>query len=431
MLIKILQLLASLSLLVIIHEFGHYIFARIFKCRVEKFYLFFDWKFSLFKKKIGDTEYGIGWIPLGGYVKISGMVDESMDKDQLAEPMKPWEFRAKPAYQRLMIIVAGVFMNLVLAFAIYVGMAFAWGEQYIKTDDVKHGFEFSVPAQAIGFQTGDRVISVGGEKIENSREVAMSILLSPKRDVLVDRDGQQIMLHVSESDVAKLLANQKMPFIGLRYPFIVADTTANGFMPGDSLTAVNGKPFYFADEFRAQFAEHKGDSIDVSFVRAGQVVDRRVAVDTAGRIGVLIASNNIYPVTVNKYSILEAIPRGAEKAVEQVSSYFDQLGLIFSPETEAYKGVGGFIAMGKIFPDTWNWYSFWSITALLSIMLAVLNIMPIPGLDGGHLLFIVYEMITRRAPSQKFMEVAQYIGFVLILGLVLVVNASDVVKLFR
>ncbi|MEG0162781.1 MAG: site-2 protease family protein, partial [Mucinivorans sp.] len=292
-------------------------------------------------------------------------------------------------------------------------------------------FEFSVPAQAIGFQTGDRVISVGGEKIENSREVAMSILLSPKRDVLVDRDGQQIMLHVSESDVAKLLANQKMPFIGLRYPFIVADTTANGFMPGDSLTAVNGKPFYFADEFRAQFAEHKGDSIDVSFVRAGQVVDRRVAVDTAGRIGVLIASNNIYPVTVNKYSILEAIPRGAEKAVEQVSSYFDQLGLIFSPETQAYKGVGGFIAMGKIFPDTWNWYSFWSITALLSIMLAVLNIMPIPGLDGGHLLFIVYEMITRRAPSQKFMEVAQYIGFVLILGLVLVVNASDVVKLFR
>ncbi|MEG0725651.1 MAG: site-2 protease family protein, partial [Mucinivorans sp.] len=289
MLIKILQLLASLSLLVIIHEFGHYIFARIFKCRVEKFYLFFDWKFSLFKKKIGDTEYGIGWIPLGGYVKISGMVDESMDKDQLAEPMKPWEFRAKPAYQRLMIIVAGVFMNLVLAFAIYVGMAFAWGEQYIKTDDVKHGFEFSVPAQAIGFQTGDRVISVGGEKIENSREVAMSILLSPKRDVLVDRDGQQIMLHVSESDVAKLLANQKIPFIGLRYPFIVADTTANGFMPGDSLTAVNGKPFYFADEFRAQFAEHKGDSIDVSFVRAGQVVDRRVAVDTAGRIGVLIA----------------------------------------------------------------------------------------------------------------------------------------------
>ncbi|MEG2728382.1 MAG: RIP metalloprotease RseP [Mucinivorans sp.] len=430
MLIKVLQLLASLSLLVIIHEFGHYIFARIFKCRVEKFYLFFDWKFSLLKKKIGDTEYGVGWIPLGGYVKISGMVDESLDKEQLAQPIQPWEFRAKPAWQRLLIIVAGVVMNLVLAFAIYVGVAFAWGEQYIKTQDVKQGFEFSTTAQSIGFQTGDKVIEVGGRAVENSSEVAREILLSDQRDVLIERGSERLMIHVTESDVAKLLSNASSPFMNLRYPFIVADSAANGMMAGDSLTAVGDEQLLFADEFRARFALHKGDSIDVSLVRQGQTIQQRVAVDTAGRIGVHIAAHNIYPVTVNQYSIFEAIPRGAQKAIEQVSSYFDQLNLIFSPKTEAYKGVGGFIAMGKIFPDQWNWYAFWNITALLSIMLAVLNIMPIPGLDGGHLLFIVYEMIAGRAPSQKFMEAAQYVGFILILGLVLVVNASDVVKLF-
>lgn len=431
MLIKIVQLLASLSLLVIIHEFGHYIFARIFKCRVEKFYLFFDWKFSLLKKKIGQTEYGIGWIPLGGYVKISGMVDESMDKDQLAQPIKPWEYRAKPAYQRLLIIVGGVVMNLVLAFAIYVGMAFAWGEQYIKTQDVKQGFEFSQTAQSIGFRTGDRVISIDGQVVENSAEVARTILLSPKRNVLVERDGMQMTVDVSESDIAKILAEPKIPFITLRYPFIVADSSASGFLPGDSLTAVNGQPLYFADQFRSTFQLYKQDSIDVGFVRGGAQMSSRVAVDSMGRIGVMVTGSMIYPVTTHRYSLLEAIPRGAQKAVEQVSSYFDQLGLIFSPKTEAYKGVGGFIAMGKIFPDQWNWYAFWNITALLSIMLAVLNIMPIPGLDGGHLLFILYEMIARKAPSQKFMEVAQYIGFVIIIGLVLVVNASDVVRLFN
>lgn len=432
MLIKILQLLCSLSLLVIIHEFGHYIFARIFKCRVEKFYLFFDWKFSLFKKKIGQTEYGIGWIPLGGYVKISGMVDESMDKDQLAQPMQPWEYRAKPAYQRLLIIVGGVLMNIVLAFAIYIGMTFAWGEQYIKTDDVKHGFEFSQTAETIGFRTGDKVISVGGKSVDNSGAVAREILLSSDRRVLVEREGEQVIVEVSEPQVAKILA-LSTPFLTLRIPFVVGDNSPCGLIRGDSLTAVNGENFYFADEFRAAFARHKGDSVDVSYVRANEEFTRRMAVDTAGRLGVSLSGSfaNLYPVTTNQYSFFEAIARGSQKTVEQVSGYFDQLGLIFSPETEAYKGVGGFIAMGKIFPDTWNWYSFWSLTAMISIMLAVLNIMPIPGLDGGHLLFIIYEMITRRAPSQKFMEAAQYVGFVLIIGLVLVVNASDVVKLFR
>lgn len=428
--IKVVQLLLSLSLLVIIHELGHFLFAKLFKCRVEKFYLFFDWKFSLFKKKLGDTEYGIGWIPLGGYVKISGMVDESMDKDQLAEAPKPWEYRSKPAWQRLLIIVGGVMMNLVLAFGIYVGMSYAWGEQYIKTADVHSGFEFSKVGQAIGFQNGDKILTVDGQSIEDSRGIAQAILLGSERKVVLERGGEQVEFTISDAEVGQILKDAKTPFIRLRTPFVVADS-AKGFLPGDSLVAVDSTRLQFADEFRGVFALHKNDSIEVTYIRGGEELSHRVAVDSAGLLGVHLSGVNIYPVTTRAYSFFEAIPRGGEMAVEQVSSYFDQLGLIFSPETEAYKGVGGFISMGKIFPDTWSWRAFWSITALLSIMLAVLNIMPVPGLDGGHLVFILYEMITGKAPSQKFMEGAQYVGFVLIIGLVLVVNGSDVIKLFR
>ena len=427
--IKIVQLLMSLSLLVIVHELGHFLFAKIFKCRVEKFYLFFDWKFSLFKKKIGDTVYGIGWIPLGGYVKIAGMVDESMDKDQLAEAPKPWEYRSKPAWQRLLIIVGGVLMNLVLAFAIYVGMAFAWGDQYIKTKDVHTGFEFSEVGQSIGFRNGDKILTVDGKEIDNARAVAQAILLGSERRVVLERGGERVEFTVSDAEVGRILKDAGVPFMQLRSPFVVADS-AKGFLPGDSLVAADSVPMRFADEFRAAFAMHKGDSISVTYVRGGEELTHRVAVDTAGLLGVHLQPINLYPVTTREYTFFEAIPRGAEMAVDQVSGYFDQLGLIFSPETEAYKGVGGFIAMGKLFPDAWSWSAFWGLTALISIMLAVLNIMPVPGLDGGHLVFILYEMVTGRAPSQKFMEGAQYVGFVLIIGLVLVVNGSDIVKLF-
>lgn len=428
MLIKIVQLLLSLSLLVIIHEFGHYIFARIFKCRVEKFYLFFDWKFSLFKKKIGDTEYGIGWIPLGGYVKISGMVDESMDKEQLAKPAEKWEFRSKPAWQRLFIIVGGVMMNLVLAFAIYVGVAFAWGEQYIKTEDVKSGFEFSQTAKQLGFQNGDRIVSVDGLAVENSRMLAAEIILAKDRRVLVDRGGEMVEIEVSDEQVKDMLGDSRL--IEPRYPFVVAKD-AGIFVAGDSLIGVDSQQMYFADEFMAAFAAHKGDSVTLEFMRSGVLISQCVPIDTAGRLGVFRTSSQIYPVTTLKYGFFEAIPRGATRAVDQLSSYWDQLGLIFSPKTEAYKGVGGFITMGSIFPDTWNWYAFWNLTALLSIMLAVINIMPIPALDGGHLVFIIYEMITRRAPSQKFMEAAQYVGFILVLGIIVLANGNDIIRLFR
>ncbi len=433
MLIKIIQFVLSLSLIVIIHELGHFLFAKLFKCRVEKFYLFFDWKFSLLKKKYGETTYGIGWIPLGGYVKISGMVDESMDTEQLASEPKPWEYRSKKAWQRLLIIVGGVLMNFVLAAAIYIGLAWVYGDSYISTKDVHSGYEYSQTAQGLGFQNGDKIISVDGKTIENSNLLSQAILLSDNRVVLVERGGERVEVTITDAQVGSLLkeANFVMP----RMPFVIAElgtaTNSNTLMVGDSLLSVNGVPMSYADEFRAAFSANPADSVTIGLMRDGVAMEVGALVDQDGKIGVMQAAINIYPITKHSYSFIEAIPHGINRGIDQLTGYFDQLGLIFSPETEAYKGVGGFITMGKIFPNEWNWYGFWSITALLSIMIGVLNIMPIPALDGGHLVFIIYEMITGRAPSQKFMEAAQMVGFVLIIGLVLLANGNDIVKLFN
>lgn len=432
MIIQILQFFMSLSLIVIIHECGHFMFAKLFRCRVEKFYLFFDWKFSLLKHKYGETTYGIGWIPLGGYVKIAGMVDESMDKEQLKQEAQPWEFRSKKAWQRLFIIIGGVVMNFVLAAVIYIGVSWVYGESYISTKDIHSGYEFSQTAQEIGFESGDKIISVDGKTIENSALLSQEIMLSDKRNVLVERDGKQLEITISDQQVGALL--KEGGFITPRIPFVIGEvaTAANSetLMPGDSLTSVNGRTMFFSDEFRAAFKHSASDSIYVGLVRAGKDTTVTLAVDANGSIGVQLMPMNIYPVTNVEYSFFEAIPHGINRGVDQLAGYFDQLGLIFSPETEAYKGVGGFITMGKIFPDEWNWYVFWNITALLSIMIGALNIMPIPALDGGHLIFIIYEMITGRAPSQKFMEAAQLVGFILIIGLVILANGNDIIKLF-
>lgn len=431
--IKITQFLLSLSLIIIIHEFGHFIFAKLFKCRVEKFYLFFDWKFSLFKKKIGDTTYGIGWIPLGGYVKISGMVDESMDREQLAQEPKPWEYRSKPAWQRLIIIVAGVTMNFLSAAIIYIALAMAYGESYVATKDVHSGYAFSQSAQDIGFQNGDKIVSIGGETIENSNILAQEILLNSGGTVIIERGGEVMEISITDAQIGKLL--KEGGFITPRFPFIIASiaTLDNSeiFETGDSIVSLGGINMAFADEVTDALNASKGDSVTVGLYRGGELLERRAIVNADGKLGVGLAMFNIYPVTERQFTIGEAIPFGINRGVEQVSSYFDQLGLIFNSETEAYKGVGGFITMGSIFPDTWNWFFFWNITALLSIMIGVLNIMPIPALDGGHLVFIIYEMIARRPPSQKFMEAAQMVGFVLIIGLVLLANGNDIVKLFQ
>lgn len=438
--IKITQLLLSLSLLVIIHEFGHFLFAKIFKCRVEKFYLFFNPWFSIFKKKIGETEYGIGWLPLGGFVKISGMVDESMDKEQLAQPAQPWEFRSKPAWQRMLIIVGGVMMNLVLAMIIYIGITFAWGESYVKTEDVKQGFVFSQTAQDLGFRNGDRIISVGGESIESYRQIHSQIILANPRQVVVERDEKFVTITVPDDKIKGMLNESE--FLGLRFPFVVSAVAEGspaqmaGLMAGDSLVGVDTLAMTYFDQYASFFADHANDTVMLSYVRGGsgaEVLQTPIVISDKGMIGVKLEQNlsKYYKLSTADYSLLQSIPKGLERGTEQVENYLKQLKLIASPETEAYKSVGGFITMGKIFPAEWDWYSFWNITALLSIMLAVINILPIPMLDGGHFVFILYEMITRRAPSQKFMEAAQYVGLALVLALVVYANGNDIIKLFQ
>lgn len=434
---KILQLILALSILVIIHEFGHFMFARIFKCRVEKFYLFFDPWFSLFKKKIGDTEYGIGWLPLGGYCKISGMVDESMDKEQMAEPAKPWEYRSKPAWQRLLIIIGGVMMNFLLAIIIYIGITFTWGDRYVKTSDVKDGFAYSVQAQELGFRNGDKIISVDGQPVESYTQIQSAIILSDRREVVVDRAGEKLTITVPDESVKTILNTPGL--VTLRIPFVISEVDATGsakragLVAGDSLVAIDSVQMVYFDQYQESFANHSGDTVQMTFMRGGQQITTPIAISDDAKIGVAVQADlsRSYKVSTADYTLMQAIPKGFERGISQVDNYWKQLKLIASPETEAYKSVGGFITMGKIFPGEWSWFAFWNITALLSIMLAVLNILPIPALDGGHMVFIIYEMITRRAPSDKFMEVAQYVGFGLLFALLIFANGSDVMRLFK
>lgn len=434
--IKVLQVIACFSLLVLIHEFGHFLFAKIFHTRVEKFYLFFNPWFSIFKFRIGETEYGMGWVPFGGYCKIAGMVDESMDTEQMKSEPKPWEYRSKPAWQRLLIIVGGVLMNIVLAIGIYIGITYAWGDSYIRTKDVEYGFMFSEVAHEIGFRDGDKVLSVGGEYVDNYGQIPAVILLDDARDVQVERDGKPLMLTIDTKYIKAMLKDKE--FIALRTPFVVGKVqpeggaAAGGLMAGDSLVAVDSVPMRWFDEFRAAFAEHKGDTALVTFVRGGERLTAAVPVSREGQVGAYLAGVNladIYRVSTRQYSFLEAIPVGFGRAFTSIGSYLKQLKLIASPETEAYKSVGGIIAMGNFFPGEWNWLQFWQITALISIMLAVLNILPIPMLDGGHMVFILYEMITRRTPSDKFMERAQLVGMIIVFGIVILANGNDILKL--
>ncbi len=435
-LIKILQVILSLSLLVIIHEAGHFMFAKIFHCRVEKFYLFFDWKFSVLKYKRGETEFGIGWIPFGGYVKIAGMIDESMDKEQLAAPMQPWEFRAKPAWQRFFIIIGGVLMNVVLAIVIYAGISCVWGEQYISTTDVHNGYSYSSLAHEAGFIDGDQILSIDGNMPENVSLITYEMALAKDRNILVNRNGSEVSVTISDTIIKKMLKDPT--FVQLRIPFVI-DSVQNGMgaeraslQKGDSLVSVNGHEMVYMDQFKSEFAKNCNDTISLGFIRNGELQCKDVFVNEHGTIGVFVGNSllDYYPVTTKSYNFLEAIPHGFKRGIKEIGDYLSQLRLIVSPETETYKEVGGFIAIGKIFPGEWDWYRFWNISALLSIMLAVINILPIPMLDGGHLVFIIWEMITRKAPSEKVMEVAQYIGLFIVLALVILANGNDILKLF-
>lgn len=436
-LIRIAQLLLSLSLLVIIHEFGHFIFAKAFKTRVEKFYLFFDPWFSIFKfkPKNSDTEYGIGWLPLGGYVKIAGMIDESMDKEQMALPPKPDEFRSKKTWQRLIIILAGVTFNLILSMAIYAGILHHWGEEYLPTENMKYGVVCDSTALECGLQNGDKIISVDGEKVEKATAITAYILLNESKTIQVERDGQVMSLNLSDSIIPRLLKGSS--FVSPRMPFIVGGFAKNsagelaGMQKGDRIIGIDSIKIDYFDEFRSEIKKHKNSTVAITVLRDTQAIVLNTSLDSTGLIGVMASSEGIFDLCKIEYGFFEAIPAGAKKSFVVARDYLKQFKLIVKPETKAYESLGGFIAIGKIFPGEWDWLSFWSMTSFLSIMLAVLNVLPIPALDGGHAMFILYEMITRRKPSDKAMEIAQTIGLLILFALLIYANGNDIIKLFR
>jgi regulator of sigma E protease len=438
--IKLSQFLLSLSLLIILHELGHFIPAKLFKTRVEKFYLFFDVKFSLFKKKIGETEYGIGWLPLGGYVKISGMIDESMDKEQMALPPQPWEFRSKPAWQRLIIMLGGVTVNFILAFVIYIGMAFAYGEMYIANAAIKEGYLIeNVAMQKAGFKTGDKILAVDGEKIERFDNGINAKIVMGKA-VLIERNGTEQLIKIPNDFIDQLSKQAKSPLVALRMPFAIGkvapESVNQTLMPKDLVVALNGQKTRYFDEAKVILENNKGKSIIASVLRDQKEIQIPVVVSKDGKLGVLAGALEMesleklgyYKVSKQEFTFLESLPRGIEKGKDQLVGYGKQLKMIFNPETKAYKQVGGFAAIFNIFPSSWSWEVFWNITALLSIMLGVMNLLPIPALDGGHVMFLLYEIISGRKPSDKFLENAQMVGFILLITLLLFANGNDIYK---
>lgn len=438
-LIKILQVVLALSILVLIHEFGHFLFARVFKIRVEKFYLFFNPWFSLFKykPKNSDTEYGIGWLPLGGYCKISGMIDESMDKDAIAQEPKPWEYRSHPAWQRLFVLAGGVLFNFILAIFIYSAIMYTWGEQYIKNEDVTTGVYVNDLAYEIGFRNGDRILSFDDLVPNKFQELQIDLVRSQAKQAKVLRNSDTVIVDIDPSYIPSILNTPGMFELGIPFQVTnIPDTSINkaaGLLKGDRILAINGEKNEMLLEVKEALNSFRGDSIVATVARGNEILFVPLVVDTMARLQVEINGNltDFYKVTEYKYGLLASIPAGFDKAISTVSNYFKELKLIFSPKTEAYKSVGSFITIGKIFPDTWNWQIFWTITAFLSIMLAVLNVLPIPALDGGHLMFTLYEIITGKKPSDKFLEYAQTVGMFLLLGLMVLAFGNDIFRLFQ
>lgn len=435
-LVKVAQFLLSLSILVVLHEFGHFLFARAFKTRVEKFYLFFNPWFEIFKFKRGDTEYGLGWLPLGGYVKISGMIDESMDKEQMKQPAQPHEFRSKPAWQRLLIMTGGVLVNFILALVIYSAVLYVWGEKYIKTENVKYGIACEPLAKEIGFRNGDKILFLDGKKIEAFHQVVPTLLLDDVNWVTVERDSQVVEISIPKEFKARFIKASSQQ-IAPRFPLVISavqdgsPANAAGILPGDSLLAINGEKLSFYDQFRTTMQANKNEQVTVTMWRNGEPVDLTVAVPETGIVGVNNYSyNRFLEISTSQYSFFASIPAGIKQGLKTFSDYLKQLKLIFSPSTKAYESVGGFMTIGSIFPGTWDWQAFWGLTAFLSIILAIMNMLPIPALDGGHVMFLLYEVITGRKPHDKFLEYAQIAGMIFILALVVFANANDVIKFF-
>ena len=447
------QLILSLSILVLIHEFGHFIFSRIFHVRVEKFYMFFNPVFSIirikringklrfswfsksepedFKAVPEKTEFGIGWVPLGGYCTISGMIDESMNTEQMAQPAQPWEFRTKPAWQRLLIMVAGVLFNFLLALFIYSAVLNVWGEKYLPLENATMGMDYSPVAHEVGFVDGDILLSADGTDLDRLDEETVRLIVEAS-EVTVLRDSQRVNIKIPAEFMQKIMAGEQ-GFAGYRFPAVVKDVVAGspakkcGLMSGDSLTAIQGKPTLTYFDFVGELANYKDSLIKLSFYRNGVAQSMSIRPDENGKLGFTARHfTEIFKTNEISYSFFESIPAGIKKGVDKLTGYASDMKYAFTKE--GAKSLGGFGAIGSLFPPMWSWEIFWDTTAFLSIILAFMNILPIPALDGGHIFFLMYEVITRRKPSDKFMGYAQMVGMFLLLALLVYANGNDIYR---
>jgi len=423
---KIAQFILMISILVILHEFGHYIPAKLFKTKIEKFFLFFDVKFALFKKKIGETTWGIGWLPLGGYVKIAGMIDESMDRDQMAKPPQPWEFRSKPAWQRLIIMCGGVIVNFLLGWFVLSGLLYSHGDTYIPTDGLKNGIEVDSIGKIIGLKTGDKIISVDGKPIKRLMEARVEILLGDK--AVVERNGEKIELNFTPEN-KKLLLKTQSQIIGPRIKSVIDTVLPNstalslGIKKGDQIISANGKDTHLWSDLVNEIVTHKNDTLQLQILRNNRTISKTALLDNEGKLGIGPSFENLY--TTDNFSLLESIPAGLHKAIWTLSFQIRQFKLFFNKKTEAYKEMHGPVGIVKQMNPEWNATRFWSQLAMFSLWLGFVNILPIPALDGGHVMFLLYEIITRRKPSQRVLEFGQIIGFLLTMGLMLFITVFN------
>lgn len=432
LLIQIVTFILIISILVILHEFGHYLPAKWFNIKVEKFYLFFDWKFSLFKKKIGETEWGIGWLPLGGYVKIAGMIDESMDTDQMKEEPKEWEFRSKPAWQRLIVMLGGVTVNFFLAWIIYSGLLYSNGDTYIPANSLKYGILVDSIGQKIGLQTGDQILAIDGKKSTKFTDAALDILLGD--EITVHRNGETLTIPIADEGKKDLLS-QGRNFLGYRKKAImervdkgsVADQS--GMLAGDEILAVGNKKIQFWNEFRKEIISSPGKAVDIQVLRNGRTEDLSLTVSEQGAIGVKVDEQDLR--ITDSYGLLASIPAGFNRTIKVLTDQVRQFKIIFNRKTEGYKQVKGPIGIVEMMPAAWNWGFFWGFLAMFSVWLAFVNLLPIPALDGGHVMFLLYEMISGRPPSEKTLERGQIAGFIIVMGLMAVIFGNDIWNIIK
>lgn len=437
------QLMLSLSILIVLHELGHFVPARLFGTRVEKFYLFFDPWFSLLKKKVGDTEYGIGWLPLGGYVKISGMIDESFDREQMEQEPQPWEFRSKPAWQRLIIMLGGVTVNFILGFLLYGMVLFIWGEEYLPTKNVEYGIHADSLGVELGLQDGDEIIAIGNNPFEifNEREIIREIVINSASSMKVRRDDQEITLPIDEKYISILSSheNKDKRLFWARVPFVAGDiqkgspAAKGGIEVEDKIIALNDTPTPFFNEFATQASKLKSEQIAVKVIRNERdTLTLNMTTTEEGRIGVFpYGANYFFDSEKREYTLAEAMPAGVAKGWNFLTDQIKAFGQIFRSKIKASESLGGFASIGKMFGNEWNWERFWTMTAILSLILAFMNLLPIPALDGGHVMFLLYELVSGRKPSDKFLEYATMAGFVIVIGLVLYANGLDILRIFK